>query len=315
MQYRTLGRTGLKVSALSLGGSSLGGHFRAVDESDAIRTVHTAFDLGINFIDTAPFYGLTRAETVLGKALRGVPRDRYLLATKVGRYGQSEFDFSAAKVTAGFEESLQRLGVDCVDILQCHDLEFGSLDQIVNETLPALRKLQAAGKARWIGITGLPLKIFQEVIPRAEVDTVLSYCRYALNDTSLLSLLPMLTERNIGVINASPLAMGLLTDRGPPAWHPAPPKIREACALAADHCRSRGAPIEKLAVQYAVAAPEVATTLVGTARPENIAKSAAWISEPIDDRLLSEVKEILAPIRDDTWPSGRPENNDDQRKD
>jgi aryl-alcohol dehydrogenase-like predicted oxidoreductase len=309
MQYRTLGRTGMKVSALSLGGSSLGSHFREVQESDAIRTVHTAVDLGINFIDTSPFYGLTRAETVLGKALRGVPRDKFLVSTKVGRYGAADFDFSAAKVTKGFDESLSRLGLDYVDLLLCHDIEFGSLDQVVDETLPALRKVQAAGKARWIGITGLPLPIFSRVIPRAEIDAILSYCRYSLNDTSLLSLLPMLTERNIGVINASALAMGLLTDRGPPAWHPAPANIREACAEAAAHCRSRGASIEKLAIQYSVAAPDVATTLVGTARPENIARNAAWIEEPIDDRLLSEVKEILAPIRDRSWPSGRPENN------
>lgn len=309
MKYRTLGRTGLQVSALSLGGSSLGGHFREVDESEAIRTVHQSIDLGINFVDTSPFYGQTRAETVLGKALRGVPRDKMLVATKVGRYGPADFNFSAAHVTAGFEASLQRLQLDYVDVLQCHDIEFGSLDQIVEETLPALRKLQQAGKARWIGITGLPLAIFRNVVPRAEIDTILSYCHYSLADTTLLSILSMLSEKNIGVINASALAMGLLTDRGPPAWHPATPKMREVCASAAEHCRARGSSIEKLAVQYSVAAPDVATTLVGTARPENIALNAKWVEEPIDDRLLSEVKEILAPIRDQTWPMGRPENN------
>lgn len=309
MEYRTLGRTDLKVSALSLGGSSLGGHFREVDESVAIRTVHTAIDLGINFVDTSPFYGATRAETVLGKALRGVPRDKMLVATKVGRYGLDDFNFSAAHVTAGFEASLQRLQLDYVDLLQCHDIEFGSLDQVVNETLPALRKLQAAGKARWIGITGLPLAIFKNVAARAEIDTILSYCHYSLADTTLLAILPMLTAKNIGVINASALAMGLLTDRGPPDWHPAPAKMKAICEEAAAHCRSRGTLIEKLAVQYSYAAPDVATTLVGTARPESITKNVEWIAEPIDDRLLSEVKEILAPIRDQTWLAGRPENN------
>ena len=184
MDYRLLGKTGLRVSALSFGASSLGGVFRAVDEAEAVRTVFTAIDLGINLIDVSPYYGLTRAETVLGKALKDIPRDRYYLATKVGRYGDAEFDFSAARVTAGLDESLARLNVEYVDILQCHDVEFGSLDQVVNETLPALRKLQAQGKARFIGVTGLPLKIFSVVLDRAEVDTVLSYCHYSLNDTA-----------------------------------------------------------------------------------------------------------------------------------
>ena len=109
MKYRVLGKTGLKVSALSLAATSLGGGvFRDVEESEAIRTVHVALDLGINLIVVSPFYGITRAETVLGKALRGIPRDRDYLATKVGRYGDQEFDFSANRVTASVDESLSR---------------------------------------------------------------------------------------------------------------------------------------------------------------------------------------------------------------
>src|ERR1041385_1323003 len=133
MKYRPCGPTGLQVSVLSYGASPLGSVFRPVDEAEGIRTVHTALDLGINFIDVSPYYGLTRAEEVLGRALATVPRDRYLLATKGGRYGESEFDFSAARVTASVEESLRRLGVEYVDLIQCHDIEFGDLDQVVNE--------------------------------------------------------------------------------------------------------------------------------------------------------------------------------------
>src|ERR1700681_379270 len=115
MEYRTLGKTGLKVSALSFGASSLGGVFKPVDESVAIRSVHTALDLGINYIDVAPFYGLTKAETVLGKALRSVPRDKYYLATKIGHFGQAEFDFSAARTFRSVDASLARMGVDYID--------------------------------------------------------------------------------------------------------------------------------------------------------------------------------------------------------
>src|SRR3954454_6599687 len=106
MLYRPLGRTGLEVSILSYGASPLGSVFRDVDEAEGIRTVHTALDLGINFIDVSPYYGLTRAETLLGKALRGIPRERYYLATKVGRYGEDSFDFSAGRVTRSVDESL-----------------------------------------------------------------------------------------------------------------------------------------------------------------------------------------------------------------
>ncbi|MGV3724226.1 MAG: aldo/keto reductase, partial [Actinomycetota bacterium] len=285
MIYRTLGKTGLQVSALSYGASPLGSVFRDIDEAEGIRTVHTAIDLGINFIDVSPYYGITLAETVLGRALATVPRDRYLLATKVGRYGAAEFDFSAERVRRSVDESLQRLGVDVIDLIQCHDIEFGDLNQIVEETLPTLRTLRAAGKVRFVGITGYPLRAFEYVIQRAEVDTILSYCRYSLNDTALSALLPELKSRGIGVISASPLSMGLLTQRGEPAWHPASPAVKDACRKAAAHCEARGADLSKLALQFAVRNPDIATTLVGTASPENLKKNAARIEEPLDEAL------------------------------
>src|SRR3954447_7218461 len=198
MHYRQLGRTGLNVPVLSFGGSSLGGAFRETDEGEAIRTVHVALELGMDFIDVSPYYGATKAETVLGKALKGVARDRYILATKVGQYGEGEFDFSAARVARSLDESCARLGVDYIDLLQCHDIEFADLNQIVNETLPALVKLRAAGRIGHIGITGLPLKIFPAVIDHAGsevVETILSFCRYELNDTALDSLVPYLKQK------------------------------------------------------------------------------------------------------------------------
>ena len=227
MEYRTLGKTGLDVSVLSFGASSLGSVFRPIDEAEGIRAVHVALDMGVNFIDCSPFYGLTKAETVLGKALQDVPRDKYVLATKVGRYGEEAFDFRAERVTKSVDESLARLGVDYIDLIQCHDIEYGSLDQVVEETIPALRKLQAQGKVRFVGITGYPLAIFGYIMDRIDVDTILSYCHYSMNDTSLTGLLPYLQERNAGIISASPLSMGLLTNRGAPEWHPATDDIKQ----------------------------------------------------------------------------------------
>ena len=216
MEYRPLGRTGLSISALSFGASSLGGVFREVDESDCIRTVHLSLEMGINFIDTSPFYGLTKSESVLGKALKTVRRDRYVLATKVGRYGfeMKDFDFSARRVTESVDESLKRIGVEYVDVIHAHDIEFGDLDQVIHETIPALRKVQKAGKARFVGVTGLPLKALRRVVEAVPVDVILSYCRFGLNDTALLEMVPMLKSRGVGIINASPLGMGLLSAGG-----------------------------------------------------------------------------------------------------
>lgn len=309
MEYRTLGKTGLKVSALSFGASSLGGVFKPVDESVAIRTVHTALELGINFIDVSPFYGYTKAEEVLGKALKGVARDRYYLATKVGRYGDAEFDFSAQRSKTSVDDSLRRLGVNYVDIIQSHDNEYGDLKQVAGETIPALRQLQEQGKARFVGVTGYPLKIFRTILDSVDVDTILSYNHYTLNDTTLAGLLPWLHQKDVGIINASPVSQGLLTNHDLPAWHAASEDIRKACADAAAYCRSQGTDIAKVAMQFSVGNPGIHTTLVGTANPGNIEKNVRWIEEPVDKALLANVNKILASIKDRGWVLGRPENN------
>ncbi len=310
MEYRPLGKTGLQVSALSFGASSLGGVFHPVAHDDCIKTVHTALDLGVNFIDVSPYYGLTKAETMLGQALVGIPRSRYILATKVGRYGESEFDFSARRVRESVDESLARLGCGHIDLIQCHDIEFVRLDEIIHETLPALAKMRQSGKVRFVGITGLPLKIFTQVLKSASIDTILSYCRYTLFDTSLQDIVPELEQKGVGIMSAAPISMGLLSHRPAPAWHPAPPAIRQACAQAAAFCRSKNVDIAKLAIQFAVAEKRIATTIVGTANPENFRKNARWVAEPLDHELLAQVRNLLKPIENQTWPSGLPENND-----
>ncbi len=309
MHYRPLGNTGMNVSILGLGTAPFGGAYGAFEKADALRAVHTAFDLGVNIVDTSPYYGTTVSESVLGEALQGIPRERYFLSTKLGRYGVNDFDFSAARVAQSIDESLARLQVDYVDILLCHDIEFVSLEQIVNETLPALYKIQAQGKARFVGVSGLPLKIYSYVLDRARLDVILSYCHYCLNDNTLETLVPYLQEKNVGIMNAAATAMGLLTESGPPAWHPASNEIKRACANAAQFCRERGVNIVQLAVQYALANPNFATTFVGSANPREIQENVRWSKEPLDAELLRQVENILAPIHNQTWTSGRPENN------
>lgn len=299
----------MNVSVLGLGAAPLGGVYGALDPAVGIRTVHTALDLGVNVIDVSPYYGQTVAETVLGKALQGIPRERYFLSTKVGRYGISDFDFSPKRVASSIDESLRRLKVDYVDILLLHDIEYVSLDKIINETLPVLSQVQEHGKARFLGVSGLPLKIYPYVLERRHLDVILSYCHYALNDNSLESIVPYFQFKNVGIMNAAATSMGLLTESGPPPWHPASLEIKNACAQAAAYCRKRGVNIVQLAVQYSLANPNLATTFVGSANPVEVENNVRWAEQQLDPELLSEVEKILAPVHNRSWASGRPENN------
>jgi len=309
MNYRVLGRTGLRVSTLSFGGAPLGSAYGPTTQEQSTAAVHAALDAGINFFDTAPYYGATTAETALGHALAGVPRDQFILATKVGRYGLDQFDFSAARVTASVDESLARLQCEHLDLIQVHDLEFGRLDQIVNETLPALDALRASGKVRFVGITGLPLRALTVAHSFWPADTVLSYCHYCLHDTTLAAAAPAWRERKSGVINASPLAMGLLSDAGPPDWHPAPAALRDACYAAAGFCRAQGRSLAELALQFALADSPADTTLVGMRTAAEVALNVAAAAAAPDRGFIATLQQRLAPVRNRTWPSGLPENN------
>jgi L-galactose dehydrogenase len=313
MKFRALGRTGLKVPWLSFGASSLGQEFRPVDLNEAIRSVHVALDLGMNFIDTSPFYGRGMSECLLGVALRGVPRDQYLLGTKLGRYDAAHFDFSARRVVESVDVSLHRMGVDYLDIILCHDIEFVNMNQIVEETLPALRKIQEQGKVRFVGVSGYPMKIFRFVLDRAELDVVLSYNHYTLQNTMLADLVPYLQQKGVGIMNAAPFSARLLTNAPLPSWHKATLEVRAICRRAADHCAAQGVDIAQVALQYSLARPDLATCVVGSANPVNVRKWAAWADLPIDDKLVAEVLEILSPIHNWFYVEGRPENNDESK--
>jgi hypothetical protein len=307
MEYREIGRTGMKVSALSFGASSLGSVFRDTRESEAIAAVHTAVEMGMNFIDVSPYYGHYKAETVLGKALREIPRDRYYLSTKVGRYGKdgvNTWDYSGRRATESVYESMERLGVDYIDLINVHDIEFADLHQVVEETLPALVELREKGVVGHVGITDLQLENLQWVVDHAApgtVESILNFCHFTLNDDKLLDFLDYFEERGIGVINASPLSMGLLSQRGVPAWHPAPASLVEACRRAVEHCSAKGYPIEKLAMQFSVSEPRIATTLFSSANPANVAKNIAYVSEQPDMELVSEVKRIIGDQQRVSW--------------
>lgn len=299
MIYNELGKTGMKVSNLGFGASSLGGVFHDIREAEGIKAVHTAVDNGINFIDVSPYYGHYKAETVLGKALKEIERDRYYLSTKVGRYGENgvnTWDYSAKRVTASVYESMERLNIDYIDLINVHDVEFADLNQVVEETLPALVKLREEGVVKHVGITDLQpenLKWVIEHVPAGTIESVLCFCHYSLNDEMILDYLDFFEANNIGVVNASPFSMGLLTKRGAPAWHPAPEPLKEACRKATEHCAEKGYDIEKLAVQYSTSNPRIATTLFSSANPANVLKCIDYIKDPVDETLVKEVQGII----------------------
>ena len=307
MKYNEIGKTGLKVSNLSFGASSLGGVFHDIREAEGIEAVFTAIEKGMNFIDVSPYYGHYKAETVLGKALKDIPRDKYILSTKVGRYGKdgvNTWDYSAQRATESVYESMERLNIDYIDLINVHDIEFADLNQIVNETLPALVALREKGVVGHVGITDLQLENLQWVIdhsPAGTVESVLNFCHHCLNDDKLVDYLDYFEERGIGVINASPLSMGLLSQRGVPHWHPAPQSLVEACQKAVQHCLAKNYPIEKLAIQYSVSNPRIATTLFSSANPQNVIKNIEYAEEPIDWQLVQEVQEIIGNQKRVSW--------------
>ncbi len=312
MQYRPLGKTGLSVSVLGYGASPLGNEFEEIDVREGDRAVHMAIDHGVNFFDTSPYYGRTLSEERLGSAL-GHKRKDIILATKCGRYDIDKFDFSADRVRNSINESLRRLRTDYIDIYQMHDIEFVDREQVIDEALPVARELQKAGKCRFVGITGLPLGILRDVAERSDVDTILSYARYNLMVDDLdTELRPFCEAEGIGLINASPLHLRILTERGAPDWHLASDGIKQAGMRIAQACRDRGVDVSEAALQFCFEYPYTASVLVGMSKSRHVATNLKAFDFEWPDGLKDEIDAIVDPVRNQIWPSGLPENQDPQ---
>ncbi|XP_063708068.1 uncharacterized protein LOC134836781 [Culicoides brevitarsis] len=271
MEYLPFGKTGLRVSKISLGGGTLAGTFYgSLDEQEAIAAVHEALKKGINYIDTAPYYGQGSSEDLLGKALKGVPRKSYYLATKVGRYDPpntyTQFDYSARKTRESIEKSLKLLGVDYVDVVTIHDIEFEEdLRPVLHECLPTLEKLRAEGKIRFIGVSAYPIGRLRDAIKLVpgRFNSVLVYARNTLIDNSLSDHLPFFESEGVGVICAAGHAMRLLTNVGPFPWHPAHDETKKICEEAAHYCVRHDVELGKLAMYHFIQLRGPATFLVG----------------------------------------------------
>lgn len=310
MRFRPLGRTGLSISAIGFGGSPLGNVFGTVSPQLDSVLIGKALDCGINFFDVSPYYGLGLAEERLGAAL-APHRSSVVLATKCGRYGVDEFDFSARGITARVEESLRRLRTDAVDLLQVHDVEFGDVAQVIHETLPTLVELKRQGKTRFIGVTGYWPGLLTRVLQSSPLDTVLNYCHWNLfADNMDMLLTPAASERGVGLINASPLHMGLLGGHSIPEWHPAPDVIRKAAEKVVSLCQERSVDPATLAVWRCLQHPVATTTLVGMSDQAQIESACAALKFTPDNELLARVHAIALPVWNTVWPQGRSNNED-----
>jgi len=311
MRYNVLGNTGLRVSHVGFGGAPLGLRYASgeCEESEAIATVHEAVKQGINFIDTAPWYGQGRSEELLGKALADIPRNAYYIATKVGRYEKDPrkmFDFSREKTLESVDHSLKLLNLDYVDLLQIHDIDHApSVDIIVNETLPTLQSVVEAGKARFIGVTGYLVSFLKEAIERSntKVDTVLSYSRNTVIDDTLKTFLPFFQSKGLGIINAAGVSMGLLTNLGPAEWHPASDSLKQVCAAAGQYCKERGVELGRLAQHYTMAQPGMATHLVGMNTREVLRSNLDISNNGLSDLEKQVLQEISTQFFDKIRPS------------
>jgi L-galactose dehydrogenase len=309
MEYRKLGKTNELVSILGFGASPLGNVFEEVEEQEGINTVHYAIDHGVNFFDVSPFYGITLAETRLGKALKG-KRKEVFLATKCGRYDLRAFDFSAKRIEASIDESLQRLQTDYVDLFQLHDIEFVSKEQILQEAVPAIEKIKASGKARFIGITGLPVRYLAEIARQVEMDTVLSWAHYNLLQDELNDeLVPLSKEKGFGLMNAAPLMQRVLSDAVLPEWHNAPKEMLAIQPVLLGICQKYGVRLSDVAMRFAMDHPDIATTIVGMCRMTSIQKNIASLDFKIPEGLLEELSLAIQPIKNLMWFEGEEANN------
>ncbi|KAJ9446467.1 L-galactose dehydrogenase [Diplonema papillatum] len=338
MKYRHLENVGL-VSIVAFGASGLGGMYTAggsgikagakkeeesvwwmedpeEEKEVAKKVVHAYLKAGGNVIDAAHWYGQGKAERLLGHALKDVPRSAYYIFTKIARYDKDllkMFDFSYDRTVQGVQDSLKRLQLKYVDGMQVHDPEFcPDIDIVVNETVRGLYKAKEDGLIRLVGMTGYPLKYQEEIMRKCKeagrpIHTSLTYCRYTLADRELLSSSYWKTckELKIGVINASPIGMGLLMNRSPPAWHPATPAAKEVCQKAISYCQSQNVDISKLAMHFVLRREEIATTLVSTTNIDRMHQNLACAYKPLtaeEDKVLDYiVKNIFEPAGNTNW--------------
>ncbi len=295
---RPVGHTYLRVPPMGLGTAPLGGMYTSVSEEQAVETVRHALEHGMSFLDTAPFYGAGRSEQYVGSALQGVPRDTYVLATKVGRLvradGSIVYDFSRDGVLRSLEESLQRLKLDRVDILHIHDAD-NHYREALDNAFPALAELRDQGAIGAVGAGMNQWAMLSDFARNADFDCFLLAGRYTLLEQGALDeFLPLCEQKGIGVFLGGVFNSGVLASgSGPEAkynYSDAPAEVTERVARIEAVCARHGVPLPTAALQFPLAHPAVTALLVGArSATENEANLAA-LEAPVAPQLWADLK-------------------------
>lgn len=316
LRKATLGRSGLEVSVVGLGTSGLGGVFGLVSVDEGVATVQAALQAGITLFDTAPAYGATRSEQVLGLALRGVPRGRFVLSTKAGKTtdaaGEDHFDFSEGAIRRSVDASLRRLGVDVLDIVHLHDFDREGgrhFARAMDEGFRALQAMKTEGLIRAVGAGIYDMRAWKRVLSEADLDVALVHNHHTLCDLRVFELLPLIETSGIGVINAAPFASGLLSGEDVPDWHPAATEARRRFREAAEAATALGLPLPEMALSFSCQEPRLPVTLFGCTGPEQLGRNLLWAGRRVDPRKVAAVQRLLEPYMHHQWaydptPSG-----------
>ncbi len=303
-----LGDRGPTVSRVALGASPFGGVFGPVDQDVAIAAAHAALEAGITYFDTAPAYGATRSERVLGAALRGVPRAAYVVSTKAGKTtderGVDRLAYDERSIRDSVDASSERLGVERLDIVFLHDfdLEDGRrLDAALDTGFGTLHALRAEGRIGAVGAGIYRMDVWKRVLRTIDLDVVLVHNHHTLVDLRAHELAPLAAAKGVGVVNGAPFASGLLTGRPAPAWHPASARARGLLARAARLADAAGVPLARLALSFAAGDARFPVTLFGAATAEEVRRNLAWLASPPDPALVAEVQELLEPLMGRQW--------------
>lgn len=306
----SLNQRGLTVTRLGLGTAALPGLYSAVEKDDALGAIRGALARGLNFIDTAPMYGHGMSEELLGEALSGVPRESYVLSTKVGRLLAPEdpakmadsqwknvspyqwyFDFRYDAVMRSFESSLRRMKVDRVDVLLIHDPD-DHWETAIKEAYPAVHKLREQGVVQAIGAGMNQWEMLKRFAEEGDFDCFLLAGRYTLIDhTSLPEFLPLCERKGIRIIVGGPYNSGILAGGDTFNYMPAPPELRERVAKTKAVCDRYAVDLRAAALQFPFAHPAVASVIPGARNEKELAGNIALLSVPIPSALWRELQE------------------------
>ncbi len=292
------------MTPVGLGTVAMGKSPRVTSDAQAVEIVRATFEAGINFIDTAPYYG--EAERRLGIALKELADDApddLFINTKAG-YRPDPFDYSEGQTIACVEKSLELLGLDLIHTVHIHDVEHSDMATVLNGALKGLQKLQDQRLVGHIGVSGGPVDLLTRYIETGEFESVITHNRFNLLDQPAASLIDRANELGVAVINAAPFASGILARPAnldsPYVYQPAPPEVRDRIERLSALCREFGVELPAAAVGFSVAKEKVAVTILGAAAPAEIKAAAAAADADFPPELWAAIeREAPANLVDD----------------